>query len=45
MTLILKTMKKALGGQDAKDDYVVLDGESLLVASTRSPVKPDGFGQ
>jgi hypothetical protein len=27
MTLILRTMKKHMGWEDAKDDYVVLDGE------------------
>jgi hypothetical protein len=27
MTLILRTMKKHMGWEDAKDDYVVLDGD------------------
>jgi hypothetical protein len=27
MPLILRTMKKHIGWEDAKDDYVVLDGE------------------
>jgi hypothetical protein len=30
MTLILKTMKKHMGWEDAKDDYVVLDGEKSV---------------
>jgi hypothetical protein len=30
MTLILKTMKKHTGWEDAKDDYVVLDGEKSV---------------
>jgi hypothetical protein len=30
MTLILKTMKKHMGWEDAKDDYVVLDGEKSI---------------
>jgi hypothetical protein len=30
MTLILRTMKKHMGWDDAKDDYVVLDGEKRV---------------
>jgi hypothetical protein len=30
MTLILRTMKKHMGWEDAKDDYVVLDGEKSV---------------
>jgi hypothetical protein len=30
MTLILRTMKKHIGWDDAKDDYVVLDGEKRV---------------
>jgi hypothetical protein len=30
MTLILRTMKKHMGWEDAKDDYVVLDSETSV---------------
>jgi hypothetical protein len=30
MTLILRTMKKHPGWDDAKDDYVILDGEKSV---------------
>jgi hypothetical protein len=30
MTLILRIMKKHMGWEDAKDDYVVLDGEKSI---------------
>jgi hypothetical protein len=30
MTLILRTMKKHMGWDDAKDDYAVLDGEKTV---------------
>jgi hypothetical protein len=30
MTLILRSMKKHMGWQDAKDDYVVLDGDQSV---------------
>jgi hypothetical protein len=30
MTLILRTMKKHMGWEDAKDDYVGLDGEKSV---------------
>jgi hypothetical protein len=30
MTLILRTMKSHMGWEDAKDDYVVLDGEKSV---------------
>jgi hypothetical protein len=30
MTLILRTMKKHMGWEDAKDDYAVLDGEKSV---------------
>jgi hypothetical protein len=30
MTLILRTMKKHMGREDPKNDYVVLDGEKSV---------------
>jgi hypothetical protein len=30
MTLILRSMKKHLGSEDAKDDYVILDEETSV---------------
>jgi hypothetical protein len=30
MALILRTMKKHMGWEDAKDDYVILDGEKSV---------------
>jgi hypothetical protein len=30
MTLILRAMKKHMGWEDAKDDYVILDGETSV---------------
>jgi hypothetical protein len=30
MTLILKTMKRHMGWEDAKDDYAILDGDKTV---------------
>jgi hypothetical protein len=46
MTLILRAMKKHMRWEDAKDDYVVLDGKKILGASTkRYTGTPGGAGQ
>jgi hypothetical protein len=43
MTLTLRTMKKHMGWENAKDDYVI--GKSLSVASTKTQLaNPDGVG-
>jgi hypothetical protein len=40
MTLILRTMKKHMSWEDAKDDYVVLDGETSVGRIQKDTTSP-----
>jgi hypothetical protein len=44
MTLILRTMKKHMGWEDAKDDYVILVAETSVGRIHKAPPPQGGFG-